>query len=154
MIIAWLILILSIAMLVFYCQTVCQSILRREFEHRYVEQVVRASCLEFPEMKQAIELRGVDRDFKWYQMGLRCDFLTLNYLLRKSSARGGSYSWELRLLMIYFRAVYLWMLVSHALELREARAILRLTEILDYLANVAGQRIYHRSKAPATVESE
>jgi len=141
MVMAYLILIFSAALLIFYFQATCQAILRREFDHKYCDAVVKASCLEYPVMRESVQVRGVDRDFKWFCAGLRCDYLTLTYLLRQG---GQACPLDLRLLMAYFQLIYLWMFTKHVLRLGEERAMLRLTAILEFLANAAGQRLNYR----------
>jgi hypothetical protein len=46
-----------------------------------------------------------------------------------------------RLLMVYFRLVLFSLALRHRLGLGEKPAILRLTDILQYFANVVGERV-------------
>ena len=43
--------------------------------------------------------------------------------------------------MIYFRAVYFFMVARHALQLREKSTVMDLTAVLQYFANVIGERV-------------
>jgi hypothetical protein len=43
--------------------------------------------------------------------------------------------------MFYFRAVYFLMVMGHALRVGDKKAIITLTAILQYFANVVGQRV-------------
>jgi hypothetical protein len=45
------------------------------------------------------------------------------------------------MLMAYFRAVLASLAVRHWLRVREHVAVVRLTQVLEYFANVVGQRV-------------
>jgi hypothetical protein len=72
---------------------------------------------------------------------LKCDFLALAYLLKNAANVNQSYSREDKLLMLYFRLVFLSLVTRHLLRLQVRPAILKLTAILQYFANVVGQRV-------------
>jgi hypothetical protein len=78
---------------------------------------------------------------------LQCDFHALRYLLKNVANENPCYSNEVRLFTLYFR----WQLVSLAirrlLKTGEGNAILRLTSVLEYFANVVGQRLYDAKPA-------
>jgi hypothetical protein len=74
-------------------------------------------------------------------MTLKCDFLALTYLLKNAANINHRYTREERWLILYFRAIYLLMVTRHALRLREKHAIMNLTAILQYFANVVGLRV-------------
>jgi len=74
-------------------------------------------------------------------MTLKCDFLALTYLLKNAVNVDQRYSREERLLMLYFRLVFASLITRHWLRVREKSAILKLTAILQYFANVVGQRV-------------
>jgi hypothetical protein len=141
MFLAALILILSTALFFFYFQATCQKILRRQFDREYFLAIVNANRLEFPSVRKALEEFDVPVDYPRLRMMLKCDFLALTYLLKNAANLQQRYSSEERLLMIYFRFVFLSMLTRHLLRLREKPAILKLTVILQYFANVLGQRV-------------
>jgi hypothetical protein len=141
MFLAALILILSTALFFFYFQATCQKILRRQFDREYFQAIVNANRLEFPSVRKALEEFDVPVDYPRLRMMLKCDFLALTYLLKNAANLQQRYSSEERLLMIYFRFVFLSMLTRHLLRLREKPAILKLTVILQYFANVLGQRV-------------
>lgn len=148
MITATLILILSVAMFIYYFQVICQTILRREFDREYFWCIVNANRLEFLTMRQAIKSPGKQPSFEWFRQGLRCDFLALTYLLKHSPGARQGYSREARVLTVYFRIVYLFMLACHVFRLGEQRALVQLTSILEHLANLAGQRVSDSLDAP------
>jgi hypothetical protein len=141
MVMAGLILILSSALFFFYLQTVCQKILLRHFEQEFFQAIVNANRLEFPSVRRAIEEFGAPVDYGRLLMTLKCDFLALTYLLRNAANVNQRYSREERLLILYFRVVFASLITRHWLKLREQPAILKLTAILQYFANVVGERV-------------
>ena len=141
MIIASLILIVSTGLFLFYFQTTCQRILRRKFEQEYFQSIVNANRLEFPSVRKALEEFDAPVDYSRYRMTLKCDFLALTYLLKHAANAQQRFTREERLLMIYFRVVYFFMVARHALQLREKSTVMDLTAILQYFANVIGERV-------------
>lgn len=142
MFLAALILILSTALFFFYFQVTCQRILRRQFEQEYFQSIVNANRLEFPSVQKALEEFDAPVDYARLRTVLKCDFLALTYLLKNAANVNQKYSKEDRLLILYFRMVFLWMGIRHFFRLdRERFSVLRLTQILRYFANVVGQRV-------------
>jgi hypothetical protein len=144
MFVASLILILSTAMFLFYFQATCQTILRRKFDREYFQSIVNANRLEFPSVRKFLEDSDGALAFTGFRQSLECDFLALTYLLKHTAGPKQRYPWEVRLLMLYFPLVHFLMVVRHVLRLREERALVDLTSILQYLANVVGQRVNDR----------
>jgi hypothetical protein len=141
MFIAALILIVSTALFFFYLQATCQSILRRKFEQEYFRAIVNANRLEFPSVYQALQDADAPVEYSHLRTTLKCDFLALTFLLKNAANVDQQYSQEERLLMLYFRVVFLSLVTRHWLRLREKPALLKLTAILQYFANVVGQRV-------------
>jgi hypothetical protein len=141
MILAALILILSTAMFFFYFQVTCQKILRRQFDREYFQSIVNANRLEFPSLRKSLEEFGAPIDYPRLRMMLKCDFLALTYLLKNAANLNQRYSKEERLLILYFRWQFLSLAVRRLLKVGEKKAILRLTSVLQYFANVVGQRV-------------
>ena len=141
MFLASLILILSTGLLFFYLQVSCQSMLRRQFDQEYFQFIVNANRLEFPSVRKALEEFDEPVDYARTRMMLKCDFLALTYLLKNAANVNQRYSREERLLIFYFRSVFLSLVIRHLIGLREKKAILNLTAILQYFANVVGQRV-------------
>jgi len=141
MFLAALILILSTALFFFYLQAVCQKILGRQFDKEYFQSIVNANRLEFPFVRKALEEFDVAVDYPRLRMMLKCDFLALTYLLKNAANVNQRYSHEERLLILYFRWVFFSLVTRHLLRLREKPAVLKLTAILQYFANVVGQRV-------------
>jgi hypothetical protein len=141
MILSWLILTLSLAMVFFYFQATCQRILRRQFDQEYFRSIVNVIRLEFPSLREALEQSGASLDYSRLPKALKCDFLALTHLLENTANRNQRYSREQRLLFLYFRVQFLSLAVRRSLRIGERKAALRLTSILEYLANVVGKRM-------------
>lgn len=141
MFLAALILILSTAMFFFYFQIICQKILSRKFEQEYFLSIVNANRLEFPSVRKSVEEFDEPVDYARVRMMLKCDFLALIYLLKNAANVNQQYSREERLLIVYSRMMFFSMVMRHLLRLREKPPILKLTAILQYFANVVGQRV-------------
>jgi hypothetical protein len=141
MVLAALILILSTAFFFFYLQVTCQRILSRQFEREYFLAIANAGGLKFPAVCQMVEEFNAPVEYPRLQMMLKCDFLALTYLLKNAVNVHQRYSREERLLMLYFRLVLASLITRHWLRVGEKPAILKLTAILQYFANVVGQRV-------------
>jgi hypothetical protein len=141
MFVASLILVISTALLIFYFQMTCQKILRRKFDRQYSQPIVNANRLEFPAVQKALEELDAPVDYARLRMTLRCDFLALTYLLKNADNLNQRYSREETLLILYSRTLFFSLFMRHFLRLQEKPAVLRLTAILEYFANVVGQRV-------------
>jgi len=141
MVLAALILILSTAFFFFYWQATCQRILRQQFDREYFLAIVNASGLEFPAVRRASGEFNAPVDYARLRMMLKCDFRALTYLLKNAVNVKQRYSGEERLLMFYFRLVFASLITRRWLRVGEKPAILKLTAILQYFANVVGQRV-------------
>ena len=142
MFVASLILILSTAMFFFYFQATCQKILRRQFDAEYFQVIVKANRLEFPSVQKSLDESDAPLDYQRLRTMLECDFLALVYLLKNAANIHQRYSYEERLLIVYFRVIFFFLTLRHMLKMnRERAAILRLTAVLQYFANVVGQRV-------------
>jgi len=142
MIVATMILILSAAMFFFYFQVTCQKVLRRQFDREYFQFVAAANRLEFLDLRKSLQQAGVQMDYARLRKLLECDFLALTYLLKNAANVNQRYSLNERLLMLYFHWERLSLAVRRLLKLGDSRVILTLTSILQYFANVVGQRIH------------
>ena len=138
---AVLILIFSTALFFFYWQVAVQRILRRAFDREYFQTMVTAIRLEFPALRKAFEETNAPVDYPRLRLMLKRDFLSLTYLLKNAVNVHQSYSHEERLLAFYFRLVLGSLTVLHWLRLRERPAVLELAAILQYFANIVGQRM-------------
>jgi hypothetical protein len=145
------ILVLSTAMLVFYIQTLCENVLRREFGRAYFQDVLNALDLEFPRLRQAIE-SNVSVSQAQIQVALKSDYFTLTYLIKKGNPKQRHFSWQERLLISYFRALLLILPVRYAFHFREREAVIKLTAILHHFANLVGERVF-AAEAPGMAPS-
>jgi len=141
MIVAMLILILSTALFFFYFQVTCPRILRRQFDREYFKSIANANRLEFPSLRKSLEEFGAPVDYSRLRMMLKCDFLALTYLLKNAANVNQRYSYDERLLILYFRWQFLSLAFRRLLKVGENKAILKLTSVLQYFANVVGQRV-------------
>jgi len=141
MIVAVLILILSTALFFFYFQVTCQKILRRQFDREYFQSIASANRLEFPSLRKSLEEFGAPVDYSRLRMMLKCDFLALTYLLKNAANVNQRYSNDERLLILYFRWQFLSLAARRLLKMGENKAILKSTSVLQYFANVVGQRV-------------
>lgn len=141
MVSATVIVIVSTALLLFYLQSVCARVLGRRFEQEYFHAIVNANRLEFPFVRSAVEEYEVPVDYPRFRMQLKCDFLALTYLLRNAANANKRLSRQEWLLVWYFRFTYLFLGIFHLLGLSERHWILRMTRVLEYFANVLGQRV-------------
>ena len=141
MVVAMLILILSAAMFFFYFQATCQRVLRRQFDLEYFKSIASANRLEFPSLRQALEEMAAPIEYARLRRALRCDFLALTYLLKNVENSKRRYSNEERLLIAYFYIQSVSLAVRRTLNLSDNKVILSLTSVLQYFANVVGQRV-------------
>jgi len=133
--------IVSVGMFFFYLQATCQKVLRRQFSQEFFQSIVNANRLEFPSIRKAIEDLGSPVEYPRLLLTLKCDFLALTYLLKNAANVDQRYSYEERLLILYFKVVFASLVTCHWLKLRESSAVLKLTVILEYFANVVGERV-------------
>ena len=135
------ILIVSTALLPFYLHETCKRILRREFGHDVFLPVVNANRLEFPFIRKVLEEFDVPVDYPRFRVQLMSDFLVLTYLLKNACNPRRRLSNDERLLCIYFVLVFLVLIIAHTLRFNERAVVLKLTLILEYFANVVGERL-------------
>jgi hypothetical protein len=91
---------------------------------------------EFPFFRKALEEFNVPVNYPRVCMKLKCDFLALTYLLKVTCKQRP----RERLLAVYFRANFVVLIIAHRLGLNEGAVVLKLTSILEYFANVLGER--------------
>jgi len=141
MVSATLILIGSAALFLFYLQAVCEGILRRRFEDALPDPIVDANRLEFPFIRKALEEFEAPIDYARFRVQLRCDYLALTYLLRNAANQQHRLSHHERLLAAYFGTLSGALTVGHWFHLGEKPLLLKMTDVLEYFANVLGERI-------------
>jgi len=141
MVSAALILIGSLALLMFYLQAVCEEILRRRFEDALPGPIVDANRLEFPFIRKALEEFDAPVDYARFRVQLKCDYLALIYLLRNAANQRHRLSRHERLLAAYFGTLSGVLTLVHSLHVSEKPILLKMTAVLEYFANVLGERI-------------
>lgn len=135
------ILVFSAAIFLFYLQAACERILQRPFRDPLPDPIVEANRLEFPFVRRALEEYDAPVDYQRFRVQLKCDFLALIYLLRNAANQRHQLSGSERMLAIYFRALSAALTVLHVLGLPDRPLLLRMTSVLEYFANVLGERI-------------
>jgi hypothetical protein len=141
MTIATIILILSAALFCFYFQVTCQKILRRQFDQEYFQSIATANRLEFLSLRESLQGLGEQAAYSLLRQALRCDFVALTYLLKNAANLNQRYANEERLLILYFRWQFLSLAARRLLGMSDEGVVLRLTSVLQYFANVVGQRV-------------
>lgn len=140
MIMAYIILLLSTALFIFYVQTVCENVLRREFARDYSLDILGALNLEFPYLQEAVKA-GAPMSQSKMRLALQCDYFMLRYLVKNKEAGSRRFSWRERLVTGYFRLLLLLLPLRCAFHIREKQAVMKLTVILRYFANLVGERL-------------
>ena len=140
MMLAVLILILSTAMIFFYFQATCQNILREQFNRKCFRSIVNAHGLEFVALQSALGDTGTAVDYRQLREMLKCDYLALTYLLKTVANAKQHTSTNERLLIVYFHWLSFSLAARCLLGVGEKQAIRRLASVLEYFANVLGQR--------------
>jgi hypothetical protein len=84
---------------------------------------------------------GAQVDYSQLRLMLKCDFLALTCLLKNATSVKHRYSNEERLLILYFRWLFLSLAARRVLGLGEKKAILKLTSVVQYSADVVGWRV-------------
>jgi len=79
---------------------------------------------------------------------LQCDLLTLRYLLKHAANLRQKLSWQERLLLVYYRLSAASMAARHWLGMNENTSILKMTKVLQYFANVIGERNFKLQANP------
>jgi hypothetical protein len=135
------ILVFSTALFIFYVQTLCEKVLRREFRRAYFQDVVNSIEMEFPRLRRALSA-GAPMSYSQIQLALKSDYSMLTYLVKNGDSRQPGFSWQERLLMGYFRLLLLILPVRYAFHFREKQAAMKLTVILRHFANLVGERVF------------
>jgi len=151
MIDATIILVASAGLALFYLQVTCEAVLAHEFKHSYFESVVRANQLEFASLRRLVSENGFPGDRATLFSALQGDFLVLRYLLKHSGSPKRRYTSIERVLMAYFHLLLVSLRLRHAFNLQERSAVLKLTSLLQYFANVVGRQANEAATVPLSV---
>lgn len=120
---------------------ICQKLLQREFAYEYFRAIARANGLEFLAIRSSLEDLGFAGDGARIKRALKYDFVVLTYLLKNAAHFDRRYTLQDWVLMAYFHMGFASLAVRHRLKLRTESAIMELTGILKYFANVVGERV-------------
>jgi hypothetical protein len=134
------ILVVSAALFCFYIQAICERALRREFSHPYFREIASAIQLEFPHLSEGLA-KNASVGYSEMRLALQCDFVALSYLLKRGGPTRRHLSKSEKLLIHYFRFQLFCMPIRHALKLQEKETALKLTTMLQYFANLTGERL-------------
>ncbi|HET7212550.1 MAG TPA: hypothetical protein VFL79_03105 [Terriglobia bacterium] len=147
-----LVLVVSSALLFFYIQVSCETVLRREFSRAYFKDIIQAARLEYEQMCDAVNSKSAP-DYAQMRLALKCDFFTLKYLLKNGGDSRRRLTRSERFLGLYFRFLLFSLPVRSALKLQERGAVLRMASILQFFANSIGERLTVTSFAVAEARS-
>ncbi|MGD0128802.1 MAG: hypothetical protein ABSF46_25900 [Terriglobia bacterium] len=135
------ILIVPTGLLCFWFQADCRRILARPFAREYFQPIVIVHRFEFLQIRNSSGDFAQPTEFSRLAAALRCDFLGLTYLLKHTANFNQSYTWEELRLILYFRVLHALLVTRHWLRLHEEPALMNMTSILLYFANVVGERV-------------
>jgi hypothetical protein len=141
MIIATMILVLSVALLLFYLQATCENILQQPFETPLPAAIVSANWLEFMSIREALEQAEGPVEGSRFRVQLNCDYLALVYLLRNAANERHNLTRSERCLALYFRVLSGVPAVLRYVGIAERAVLLKMTQVLEYFANVLGERM-------------
>jgi hypothetical protein len=136
---AALVLIVSIALFFFYLQSICERVLRKQFDQEYFQAIAQVCRLGFPSLRLTLAPGDAPLDYASVCAKLRADFVVV------SSLKGSSY-WTAhpclgeRLLGAYFHVILLALPLLRAAGAGK-RAIRKLTAILEYCSNAVGEQL-------------
>jgi hypothetical protein len=143
-----LVLVVSTALLLFYVQAFCERALKREFSHAYFQDIINAIRLEYPRLCESFA-SGNSYNYTDAQLALKCDFMTLEFLLKNGDPSRRQLSRHERVLVLYFRFLLFCLPIRHAFKLHEKEAVTRLASILQFFANSVGEKLSVSSLATA-----
>lgn len=134
------ILIISTALFLFYIQTVCEKVLRREFRRAYFKDVLNAIDLEFPRLREGLSANA-PMSYSQIRLALKCDYFTLSYLVKNGNPKRRGFSWQEKMLKGYFHVLLFILPLRYALRFRERQSVTKLTAILYHFANLVGESV-------------
>ena len=152
MLMSILVLVVSSALFLFYIQTICEKALRQEFSRPFFKEIVQAIHLEYPQLRDAFG-SSEPLDYAQAQLALKCDFMTLEYLMKNGNPARRHLSRRERLLVLYFRFLLFTLPIRHAFKLKEGEAVVHLATILEFFANSVGEKVSVTSLADAQVQA-
>ena len=140
MIMSIVVLVVSTALFFFYLQTICEKALRWEFSRPFFKEITGAIQLDYPQLRDAYASNG-SVDYSSARMALKCDFITLEHLLKNADPKGRSLSRREKILIHYFHFVNSTLPILHAFNFGEKQAMLKLAAILQFFSNSLGEKL-------------
>lgn len=135
-----LILVFSAALLFFYLQALCERILERPFEEPLAQPIVEANKLSFLRLRHVLEVCDTSMDSARAQRELKHDFVALTYLLRNAGSQRRRLSRAERTGAIYFRMLSGLFALFGVFGMDGRSLLLKMVSILEFYANVLGER--------------
>ena len=148
-----LVLAVSSALMLFYIQAFCEKAMKQEFNRPYFKEIVSAFQLEYPLLRGDSKAKS-SFTFAQSHLALKCDLITLKYLLKNGNPARRCLSGRERLLLSYFHVLLFSLSIRHAFRLREKEVVSKLTTILQFFANSVGERMSLTPLANAQVAHE
>ncbi len=139
MLISTLILIFSLALLMFYLQTLSESILRREFAQPYFRAIAERYKLEFLQVGSAFQSFSEPADVARSIRSLSCDYQVLSYLLKHTGTREHRFTMQDRLIAVYARLAFLRLGIERRWGRSEKAPGQKLASVVKYFANRLGE---------------
>lgn len=137
-----LILAVAVVLFAYWFRHNCLALLKTKSSRDYARQVAKANHLNFLEIQYRLQSDAEVDHFDSLIAALLSDYRLLSYLLRHTAVfHFGPESVHERMLMLYFRLVQFWYVVTHKLSRRQARrALEEMSQVLSHLANCMGER--------------
>ncbi|MBI3667826.1 MAG: hypothetical protein HY236_16615 [Acidobacteria bacterium] len=143
MLMTLLILVVSSALFLYWFRYTVILILRTRPAPDYAPQVAVANHLSFVEIRQKLHAPVETESLGSFCKALQQDYRMLKYLLgHAATGQAGRYTVEQRLLMANFRVLALCCAMVQRFQPNAAKtALLEMSSILEYFANVMGSRV-------------
>src|SRR2546422_3629656 len=138
----------SLALFVYWFRYTVILIMQTRSAPEYAQKVATANQLSFVDVRQKLHARTETENLNGLWKALQRDYRVLKYLLgHAATVEAGSYTAEQRLLMLNFRLMSLWFAAVSRFRPNAAKvALLEMSGILEYFANVMGRQLTMRSE--------
>jgi hypothetical protein len=140
MIASVLIIVLSVALFVYWFRYTCLLILSTKTARNYSEAIAEANRLSFPEVYSRLRA-DAGGNLDALRDALERDYRLLTHLIQNSGYDAGADELEQRLLMLDFSLMRCWYAVARCLGITRAHALSEMCDIVSHFANSMGQRM-------------
>jgi hypothetical protein len=150
MFVSFLIIGISVVLFVYWFRYTVLLILRTRTTAEYAQKVAAANQLAFVHVRQELQREVLATDLSSFARSLEKDYGILKYLLgHAATIEVGGYTAEQRLLMLNYRMLALWCWGVRRFNPSAAKtAMVEMSAILEYFANVMGQRLAMPASQP------